>query len=78
MKTINETSQILLNKFPALGKLIDANPSNSYKAIEPHVNGNVLRSYGQHMNCFVKKNDVIWSIINTHNGVEDNQLLGSF
>lgn len=48
--------------------LQEAPAKGQYKAIEPFITGQLLAKIGKAEGCYVKKQDLIWAIINVHNG----------
>ena len=59
----------LMTKNPKLVEALESAPAKGqYKAIEPYITGQLLAKIGKAQSCYVKKQDLIWAIINVHNG----------
>lgn len=69
---IETIAQRLMDKNPKIAEALDkAEANGQYKAIEGLISGQLLAKIGRAESCFVKKQDLIWALINVHNGAED-------
>lgn len=65
--TIDQVAQALLDQNPVLGEAIDSNPHASYHAVATLVKP-MMRTIGQATGSYVRTNDMVWAIINAHQG----------